>query len=329
MRASTATEKRRPSAFCQFKSSSDPSTLEVDSRDRVRPTSTIAVLPTHGEKTTKDENTRCAQAMTARERTFFLAPESHWELGKIKLGSILRDPKDPGEAIEDYIHIPAASTHETTKQSFLEVITDFKRHKFSILAQFLQLFLGAGADVAVSRGQAEYFRVEAERVTTTYFEPPLDYLQQSLHIPTVQILCRRNIRKPLNLFMVTAIMVVEGLNVTTVSGKVSSIEGSIGVDGTMTGLPVGGSSGIGIERGAVLGVTAVAPGPLVFAYQVRELRRKNWRNASAIKAARYTKGAQLDSGAEPGAGPRLLNLTDNYELAEDPVTDGCEAENSS
>ncbi|KAK6330509.1 hypothetical protein TWF696_003398 [Orbilia brochopaga] len=265
--------------------------------------------------------------MAARERTFFLAPESHWVSGKIKLGGILRHPKQPDDMVDGRIPIPEASTHTTTKRDFVEVITDLKKHSLNVFAQFLQLFIGVGVNVGVFYGKAELLHVEAERVTTEYFEPPLDYLQQSLQIPMVQILCRRNTRKPLNLFMITAVMVVEGLNVKTVSSEGYGIDGSTGIDGTMIGLPVGGGSGIGTEHGSIRRTSAEAPGPLVFAYQVREIKRKKRKDGSMhVKAAGYTKGAQLDYEAGPGAGPRIRALTDEFELIEYNYSDECDAE---
>ncbi|KAF3919877.1 hypothetical protein ABW21_db0203624 [Orbilia brochopaga] len=264
--------------------------------------------------------------MATFERAFFLVPEAHWQSEKIKLGSILRDPKRPDEIFDDGITIPEADTYETTKNCVVKATADFKKNRFNLFAQFLQLFLGVGADLGVSHEKVEILRFEARQVTTKYFEPSLDYMEQLLHIPLVRILCRRNIRKRLNLFIVTAIMVVEGLSIKTVSSEGYGVEGSIGVDGTMTGLPVGVGSGIGIKCGDVCKVSANAAGPLVFAYQVREIKRKSWGKAGQVKAVGYTKGAQLDSGAEPGAGPRVRDPTDDFELSEYDGENGYGAE---
>lgn len=175
--------------------------------------------------------------------------------------------------------------HTTTKTNFTLSLSKSSNNKYGLFFQFLQLLgIGAEAGIELNSSGTDTFTFESE--TEEWFAPSLQFVQQSIKQPAVQMYLNGTPgRTPL--YIVTGLRVATGISAGTSMNKDKAISGQISVDASGAGVPISIGPVAQHSRGNGEQVQWKCDGPLVFAYQLARIKP----NKADWTAKSYKKGA--------------------------------------
>ena len=159
---------------------------------------------------------------------------------------------------------------------------------------FLQA-LGVKVDVGVSYEAGTENTYAFDRMETSTFTPTDEYVEESMRVPgVVRFLKKSNYKEPV--YMIMGLRIVHGARVKSLKSKGHSAQSSVGVDGTLTGIPTSVGPEVNISSKHQDGVALGASSDFVFAFQLRKVHFK--RRTKAIEQEEYNTGAMFEAGAK-------------------------------
>jgi hypothetical protein len=253
--------------------------------------------------------------MASVNPTYILAP--NWDFlptGPIALGSLITDPRDPKRSLNKNALIPIPPTEivTTSKEDWSITREQLLSGSVGIWASFLAPLLGVGADLALNGKRDSNEVYKCAKLETRYFLPDETYISRSLLYPVVKAYTAKFWQK--SVYMVTGVKIVHGGTVETSRGEGFGAEVKVGLDGTPSGVPVGGGPKVKGERANKTTVKFGGSDDFVLGYQL--IRIKSKKNG-AFTEKDYNKWALLnDDDDDSRASVQVLKeMWDITELA--------------
>ncbi|KAK6511131.1 hypothetical protein TWF481_000053 [Arthrobotrys musiformis] len=118
-------------------------------------------------------------ASANRQKLYFLAPTFEWSPDQIKLGSLITSEKTPHISRIDPIPIPPHSIYDREERFFNEVFDTNTGLSCGVLTGLKDIFnANVNSETTISRDKET--RITGRKFHTASFEPPLEYVQESL-----------------------------------------------------------------------------------------------------------------------------------------------------
>lgn len=238
--------------------------------------------------------------MQGTRKTWFLAPGDDITPDAVHLGCILQEPQDLKAVLDAGLLRSSAidmhvDTHPSTQFNVTRTFTSGHTNGLGIGAQFLSL-VGLDADASFRVAKDITYSMTFDKVDCQWFSPSIDFLKKSMESETMRMWLEEN-RGKIEVFMVTGLRIATGI--TLQNSRKQSHDASAHVQVT----PAPGASPITVGPHGVHarqhGSENVmeAPGPLVYAYELRRVKVKKGKVTSQWE----TKGALFDNvgGKEP------------------------------
>jgi hypothetical protein len=271
--------------------------------------------------------------MANRKKTYFLVPG--WDIppAAIQLGNIIADPTAPHMPLNGSFtktKAPDIDTpiYPTSTKNFKTSSFSSRSNRFGIWAEFLQMFgLGGEASVSFSHGDEDTYSFG--EMQTEWFSPSADFVERSVRADNVQDFLKMAGRKT-PLYIITGVKTVRGATVSTSQFKTHGHAGHFGVDGTSIGAPITVGLKVGHERQKGQKVSWRCEGPIVFAYQLAQVRFKkdSWVIGSYEKGALFERtDEKSDLGPTVGVTVPIL-LDEGKALARDGALDDSQSVDS-
>jgi hypothetical protein len=170
------------------------------------------------------------------------------------------------------VAVPANELQESYKENWEDVMKSANHNKITLWASFLQMIVGAGADVSAGLGQGREQLYKFRRLETKCFEPDVAYIEESLKGEGVKAyISATRYKKPI--YMITGVKIARGASATGKTAK--GYEGmlKVGLDATMlTGVPVSAGPKIETSRSKERVVKFDNSSDYVFAYRVVKIQ---------------------------------------------------------
>lgn len=148
-----------------------------------------------------------------------------------------------------------------------------KGGRVGIWASFCQLLVGAGGDANIgwARGINQQWSVRNMRTCT--FHPSTAFIEAEVQKDEVsKFILRTKFRQ--KVYMITGVKIVTGAKGFTAYMQKRSFDGSLGVDGTPWGVPVGAGPQFEVRGSSGTTVGFEDADDFVFAFQLREIKVK-------------------------------------------------------
>ena len=218
--------------------------------------------------------------MSSRVKTWFLAPS--WDLppGSVQLGGVFSDPSgvhiDKGHALFSPQEADIDSEIvASTKTGFKVTVEELKNRKASIFARFLQAVpVGGEATAEQNKNAREHYQVN--KMQTKWFTPTKALEKKAIEaVDVADFLEQSDYEEPE--YMIVGVRIAQGMSITTLKKRGSSLRGWFGVDLSAASVPLAvGAEGADETSHSEL-VTFKGSSEIVFAYQLREIRVSNGR----------------------------------------------------
>ncbi|EEQ31849.1 hypothetical protein McanMca71_007798 [Microsporum canis] len=182
-------------------------------------------------------------ASMAFSPTYFLCPLADpvpaAPEGPLALGSVLKSPNVPLSPLNRDAALTPPKVVSTVETDWQKSVSDSTSMSFGIFASFMELVLGAGADVSVDHSRANHSNFAFDKLTTLSFEPTLEYIKEALQAAGVrQYRDSRGLARCKSLYIVTGLKLASGAAIRYVSQHGPGIAAQVGVDGSAAGVPI-------------------------------------------------------------------------------------------
>lgn len=129
--------------------------------------------------------------------------------GPIVLGSIIFNPREPGESLngEEIVEIPPISRHTSHKYDWEETIQSVKDGRIGVWARCLNI-LGLGGNFGVNFDATAVDHCRFDDLETTYFTPTQTYIEEAVAKPAVRSFIQGTQYAPV--YMITGLKIVRG-----------------------------------------------------------------------------------------------------------------------
>jgi hypothetical protein len=232
-------------------------------------------------------------------KRYFVVSSMDIHPSSVKVGSIISNLNRPDNPLSTFTPVivesdetttatnkPTTSTvisanNELPADTALTVTTaentvgDFNRSgawNLGVFATFLQQLIQA-AKLSISNSKASQFKFSAKEITTSRFAPSARYVRAAVADEEVAGFFRRNGRSA-RLYLVVAVKVARQLTVTRVESDKAGADAVLGIDAATVDVTVGLKGGY--EGASRFYHKEEYPGPVVFAFEVEQLRlRRN------------------------------------------------------
>ncbi|KAK4034621.1 hypothetical protein C8A01DRAFT_49041 [Parachaetomium inaequale] len=232
-------------------------------------------------------------------KRYFVVSSMDMHPSSVKVGSIISNLNHPDNPLSTFTPvivegdetttatnkttttISISDNNELTADTCLTVTTadntvgGFKRSdawNLGIFATFLQQLIQA-AKLSVSGSKASQFKFSAKEITTSRFAPSAKYIRAAVADEEVADFFRRNGRSA-RLYLIVAVKVARELTVARVEADKGGVDGVLGIDAATIDVTAGLKGGYKGESG--FHHKEEYPGPVVFAFEVKQLRlRRN------------------------------------------------------
>jgi len=156
-----------------------------------------------------------------------------------------------------------------------------------LFASFMAI-IGAGGDISANIKTGSDFKIDVARLQTLKFEPPGDYLRQTLELPeNLQFLREHKFKK--QVYMVTSVKIAYGGRISRSKSLAFGGEGRFGLDPAVPGLQVGPKASFSQTKKDAEEVGASFD--FVYAFRLNKIHYSS-RKQKYIQE-RYIKGATL------------------------------------
>jgi len=252
--------------------------------------------------------------MAAITPTYILAP--NWDFlptGPITLGSLIIDPRNPKRSLNQNRLIPILDTEIVTsnKEDWSITHEQLLSGRVGIWASFLAPLLGVGADLALDSKRDSDEVYKCARLETRYFLPDETYISRSLLDPVVKAYTAKFWQK--SVYMVTGVKIAHGGTVETSRGEGFGAEVKVGLDGTPSGVPVGGGPEVKGERTKRITVKFGGSDDFILGYQLIKIKSKK---DGAFTEKDYNKWALLNDDSVEDAKGSVLALKEAWDITE-------------
>lgn len=230
------------------------------------------------------------------KKYYYLAPtrESPPD-GRIALGNIIASISQPEDSIneDDPLRLPPNSIITSISTNWKSEKTKSESKNGGVWAGFLEV-LGVGGQFNVSRTNSQTDAYEFDKLTTTYFVPTKQYIEEAISNPDVKDWMVYNKGNPL--YMITGVKVASGAKFVTEMAKERGFRFQVGVNASMFGVPVQAGPNIDILNSSTERESSDAVSDFVFAFRVREVR---YKKKTGVISKDFVKGAMYGLEATP------------------------------
>jgi len=212
--------------------------------------------------------------------------------GAIALGKVIKEPKRPERALHSAV-IDQSLITETKKSPWSFSSKDARSGSVGLFVTFLAPILGVGADIAGSLSLDHDHVYKCEELVTRYFVPDDTFIAKCLCSTTVKAYTKAHRWR--SIYMITGIKIAHGATMETTAEDGHGIEGKVDVDGTPSGVPVGGGPTAKYEQKKTRTVKFGSGEEFILAYQLLRIKPKS---DDSFKEEDYNKFALLGDDEE-------------------------------
>jgi hypothetical protein len=229
--------------------------------------------------------------MAAEKPSYMLVP--NWDFppdGHITLGNVLKNPKRPDRALHKGV-VDETLVTTTKREGWSYSPGNSRSCHVGLWASFLAPILGVGADVDASLSRDSNAVYKCEELETRYFAPEDAFIASCLGSATVKAYTENNWWK--SIYMITGVKIAHGATMESTVKDGGWFDMKVGVDGTPSGVPVGGGPKGGYKQEIRKSVKFGAKEAFVIAYRLLKIKPKQ---GGSFKGTDFNKFALLGEG---------------------------------
>jgi hypothetical protein len=212
--------------------------------------------------------------------------------GAIALGKVIKDPKRPGRALHS-ANVNQSLITETKRTPWSFSNENARSGSVGLFASFLAPILGIGADIEGSLSLDHDHVYRCDELVTRYFVPDDAFIAKCLCSSTVKAYTKNNPWR--SIYMITGVKIAHGATMETTLEDGQGVEGKVGVDGTPSGVPVGGGPKAKYEQKKTRIVKFGSGEDFILAYQLLRIKPKS---DGSFKEEDFNKFALLGDDEE-------------------------------
>jgi hypothetical protein len=206
-------------------------------------------------------------------KTYFLVP--HYDFpadGPVRLGSLILDPQEPGESINEGKIVEISSPiYTSTKENWEQSIELSTNGRTGLWARCVNI-LGLGGNIGASCDATTVEHYQFRDLETKYFSPSPTYLTAACNAPGVRAFLKGTRYAPI--YMVTSLKIVHGPDAEVTSRRSMAREGhaNMGLHGLMGASPFALDAGDLSVRNARTATSSFdGSSDFVFAYRLGKI----------------------------------------------------------
>lgn len=188
----------------------------------------------------------------------------------VKIGQIIRDLTFPGDSIQQPLQ-PLPKIYSSVKCDWQTEYSRTMSGSIGIWAQSVAFLLGFGSDVTAVFTKEESSILKFQKLETQFIKPTKEYIQDAMATDDMVDYLKRN-PKTGALYMITGIKIARGPEYSKKKARKLRGDGTVGVDGTATGIPVSLGPRAGVSITSSTNESFARSSDFVFAYRLRRIR---------------------------------------------------------
>jgi hypothetical protein len=259
-----------------------------------------------------------------KTKTYMLVPHHDFPAdGPVVLGSIIPDPLDPGDSLNEgeRVEIPPESRHTTHKYDWEHTIESLKDGRVGVWARWMNM-LGLGGNFGANFDTKTVDHYRFQTLETTYFSPSPDYVKEAVKKTAVRLFVEGTSYKS-PIYMITGLKTVRGLGAKVTSKRSTGYEGSanFGISGMMPASPFALDAGdVTLRHEGWEDTSFRGSSDFVIGYRlIRITFKKNAEQVHVPEHQKHTVGAMLGVKNGPGRETRYSIIAARAEFGGDEV----------
>jgi hypothetical protein len=234
-------------------------------------------------------------------KTYMLVPHHDFPAdGPLRLGSIILDPKEPGESLNegDIVEVPAPSLHSSHKYNWEQTIDYTRDGRAGVWARCVHL-LGLGGNFGGSLDTTAIDHYRFQDLETTYFFPSQEYLNEAVKKPDILSYLEGARYAPV--YIITGLKIVRGPGSQVTSRRTIAREGhaNFGLPGIWGAGPFTLDSGdMRLHQAGTTNNSFSGSTDFVIGYRLGKITFE--KLTGAPKHQKHTEGAMLGITNGPG-----------------------------
>jgi hypothetical protein len=156
-------------------------------------------------------------------KTYMLVPHHDFPADALSLGSIILDPKQPGESLNPAEIVEIPHKYTSHKYNWEQTIDFTKDGQIGVWARCVNILWGLGGNIGASFDAAALERYRFDDLETTYFSPTQEYLEEAIGKRGVSSFLQGARYGPV--YMITGLKIVRGPGAQVTSRRTLIAEG--------------------------------------------------------------------------------------------------------
>jgi hypothetical protein len=229
----------------------------------------------------------------------------------LRLGSIIYNPKEPGESLNegDIVDISEDILHTSRKYNWEQTIDWVNNGRVGIWGRCVHLLVGLGGNLGASIDTTGVDFYRFRQLETTYFFPSQEYLEQAVSKPAVSARLKGTRYRPV--YMITGLKIVRGPGSRVTTQRSMAREGNVnfGFPGIMGAGPFTLDALNTRLHQAGTTNTSFEGSDFVFGYRLGKVTFEKDEDCYTAKQQTCTDGAMLGIKKSQGSGDgRNINI---------------------